>query len=57
MYAIRSYYEHLSSQELTEDLLTSYIHAYQNITIVPKKMMGSSPVRLTAEAVELIVHD
>lgn len=37
--------------ELSEELLRSYVSIYDKLTIVPKKMVGSSPMRIMDEAI------
>ena len=44
---------HVPTGTLTADLLQSYSDMYGEISIVPKKMNGNSPVRLTGETIPL----
>jgi hypothetical protein len=46
---------HVSTTDLTAELLRSYISAYKKITLVPKRMMGTSPQRLISEVIKVDV--
>lgn len=46
----RTIRKHLNTGELTPELLRSYVVAHQQVTIVPKKLNGNSPIRLIGNA-------
>lgn len=45
--------KHIATGDLSPDLVRSYLVQYHNITLVPKRMMGTSPVRNQQEAITL----
>lgn len=45
--------KHIATSDLTPDLVRSYLVQYRKITLVPKRMMGTSPIRNTQEAISL----
>lgn len=43
----------ISTEELSESLLRSYISMHSTITIIPKKMTGNAPIRIKDEAITI----
>lgn len=43
--------KNIKPSELSEDLLRSYVSLYDKLSIVPKRMVGSSPMRIVDEAI------
>jgi hypothetical protein len=43
----------LPTKELTTDLVQSYLQQYNSITLIPKKLMGNAPIRISSEKIEL----
>lgn len=44
----------VATSEVSEELLRSYVSVYGDLVIVPKKMMGNSPVRMEQEAMTIL---